>query len=140
MLSPIRSGESNRTGINSSPIRSPLASPSQAGPSRTYPGTDYPNPNDPPYTLPPAPRPREKPAASYAALIGQAIMSAIPGPDGKKKLTLAQIYAWISAAWPFYKPGEAGWMNSIRHNLSLNDCFVKIKRDGREKGKGSFWG
>ncbi|CAE6482617.1 unnamed protein product [Rhizoctonia solani] len=140
MLSPVRSGESNRTGINSSPIRSPLASPSQAGPSRTYPATDYPNPNDPPYTLPPAPRPREKPAASYAALIGQAIMSAIPGPDGKKKLTLAQIYAWISAAWPFYKPGEAGWMNSIRHNLSLNDCFVKIKRDGREKGKGSFWG
>ncbi|CEL62010.1 Forkhead box protein C1-B OS=Xenopus laevis GN=foxc1-b PE=2 SV=1 [Rhizoctonia solani AG-1 IB] len=140
MLSPVRSGESNRTGINSSPIRSPLASPSQAGPSHAYAGPDYANPNDPPYTLPPAPRPREKPAASYAALIGQAIMSAIPGPDGKKKLTLAQIYAWISAAWPFYKPGEAGWMNSIRHNLSLNDCFVKIKRDGREKGKGSFWG
>ncbi|CAE6455998.1 unnamed protein product [Rhizoctonia solani] len=139
MLSPVRSGESNRTGINSSPIRSPLASPPRAGPSRNYP-TDYANPNDPPYTLPPAPRPREKPAASYAALIGQAIMSAISGPDGKKKLTLAQIYAWISAAWPFYKPGEAGWMNSIRHNLSLNDCFVKIKRDGREKGKGSFWG
>ncbi|GAB1518443.1 hypothetical protein RhiTH_001502 [Rhizoctonia solani] len=140
MLSPVRSGESNRTGINSSPIRSPLASPSQAGPSHTYASADYANPNDPPYNLPPAPRPREKPAASYAALIGQAIMSAIPGPDGKKKLTLAQIYAWISAAWPFYKPGEAGWMNSIRHNLSLNDCFVKIKRDGREKGKGSFWG
>ncbi|CUA70703.1 Forkhead box protein C1 [Rhizoctonia solani] len=140
MLSPARSGESNRTGINSSPIRSPLASPSQPGPSRSYASTDYANPNDPPYTLPPGPRPREKPAASYAALIGQAIMSAIPGPDGKKKLTLAQIYAWISAAWPFYKPGEAGWMNSIRHNLSLNDCFIKIKRDGREKGKGSFWG
>ncbi|KAG8751448.1 hypothetical protein FRC12_012432 [Ceratobasidium sp. 428] len=66
-------------------------------------------------------------------------MSAIPDSNGKKKLTLAQIYAWISAAWPFYKPGEAGWMNSIRHNLSLNDCFIKIKRDGREKGKGSFW-
>ncbi|KEP51390.1 fork head domain protein [Rhizoctonia solani 123E] len=140
MLSPALSGESNRTGINSSPIRSPLASPSQPGPSRPYAATDYANPNDPPYTLPPGPRPREKPAASYAALIGQAIMSAIPGPDAKKKLTLAQIYAWISAAWPFYKPGEAGWMNSIRHNLSLNDCFVKIKRDGREKGKGSFWG
>ncbi|KAJ1306610.1 hypothetical protein OPQ81_007608 [Rhizoctonia solani] len=114
--------------------------PSQAGPSRSYTSNEYANPNDPPYSLPPGPRPREKPAASYAALIGQAIMSAIPGPDGKKKLTLAQIYAWISAAWPFYKPGEAGWMNSIRHNLSLNDCFVKIKRDGREKGKGSFWG
>ncbi|KAG8703813.1 hypothetical protein FRC08_002620 [Ceratobasidium sp. 394] len=140
MFSPVGgSGESNRTGINSSPIRSPLASPARAGPSRTYMANEYAANNDAPYTLPPGPRTTEKPSASYAALIGQAIMSAIPDSNGKKKLTLAQIYAWISAAWPFYKPGEAGWMNSIRHNLSLNDCFIKIKRDGREKGKGSFW-
>ncbi|KAG9128557.1 hypothetical protein FRC07_003446 [Ceratobasidium sp. 392] len=139
MFSPVGgSGESNRTGINSSPIRSPLASPARAGPSRTYATNEYAT-NDVPYTLPPGPRTTEKPSASYAALIGQAITSAIPDSNGKKKLTLAQIYAWISAAWPFYKPGEAGWMNSIRHNLSLNDCFIKIKRDGREKGKGSFW-
>ncbi|KAG8739778.1 hypothetical protein FRC10_005161 [Ceratobasidium sp. 414] len=101
--------------------------------------TEYATNTDAPYTLPPGPRTTEKPSASYAALIGQAIMSAIPDSNGRKKLTLAQIYAWISTAWPFYKPGEAGWMNSIRHNLSLNDCFIKIKRDGREKGKGSFW-
>ncbi|KAG9093455.1 hypothetical protein FS749_014359 [Ceratobasidium sp. UAMH 11750] len=124
MFSPVGgSGESNRTGINSSPIRSPLASPARAGPSRTYMANEYAASNDAPYTLPPGPRTTEKPSASYAALIGQAIMSAIPDSNGKKKLTLAQIYAWISAAWPFYKPGEAGWMNSIRHNLSLNDCL-----------------
>lgn len=108
MLSPVRSGESNRTGINSSPIRSPLASPAEAGPSRKYEPGEYAGGNDTPYVLPPGPRTSEKPSASYAALIGQAIMSANPAPDGRKKLTLAHIYAWISAAWPFYKPGEAG--------------------------------
>ncbi|QRV73922.1 Forkhead domain [Ceratobasidium sp. AG-Ba] len=133
------SNESNHNDLNSSPVRSPLASPARAGPSRTYATTEYPTNNDVPYILPPGPRTTEKPSASYAALIGQAIMSAVPDSNGRKKLTLAHIYAWISAAWPYYKPGEAGWMNSIRHNLSLNDCFVKIKRDGREKGKGSFW-
>ncbi|KZP01670.1 hypothetical protein CALVIDRAFT_559470 [Calocera viscosa TUFC12733] len=88
-----------------------------------------------PFPVPTGPRPSTKPAWSYAALIGQSINAA-----PSKRASLSQIYNWISTAYPFYKRSEAGWQNSIRHNLSLNECFVKIKREEGEKGKGCWWG
>ncbi|KAJ9103936.1 hypothetical protein QFC21_002399 [Naganishia friedmannii] len=88
-----------------------------------------------PENIPFGPRSSEKPPWSYAALIGQAILA-----SARKRLALSQIYAWISTAYPYFKPGDAGWMNSIRHNLSLNDCFVKGERGEEDAGgKGSVW-
>lgn len=75
-----------------------------------------------------------KPNHSYATLIGMAIMRST-----QRRLTLAQIYKWISDTFRFYNPTDAGWQNSIRHNLSLNKNFIKQDRPKNDPGKGHYW-
>jgi hypothetical protein len=83
---------------------------------------------------------RAKPPYSYASLIAQAILA-----SRVRKLTLGEIYQWIMDTYPYYQSENSGWQNSIRHNLSLNRCFVKLDKScggmiSSSGSKGSYWG
>jgi forkhead transcription factor HCM1 len=76
-----------------------------------------------------------KPPYSYAQMIGMAILRA---PN--RRLTLAQIYDWISTTFAYYaRDTKRSWHNSIRHNLSLHKAFTKQERPKGDAGKGSYW-
>jgi forkhead box protein F len=60
---------------------------------------------------------------SYIALIVMAINS-----TPTKKMTLSEIYAFLQQSFPFFRSTYMGWKNSVRHNLSLNECFIKLPK------------
>lgn len=79
-------------------------------------------------------RRQEKPPYSYIALIVMAIQS-VPS----KKLTLSEIYQFLQQKFPFFRGSYQGWKNSVRHNLSLNECFIKLPKALGRPGKGHYW-
>ena len=73
-----------------------------------------------------------KPTQSYIALIATAILK-----SKDKRLVLSDIYKHILDNYSYFQSQDKSWRNSIRHNLSLNECFIKVGRS--EQGKGHYW-
>ena len=73
-----------------------------------------------------------KPQANYVSLIYDALSNSSTG-----QMSLPQIYRAIQRKYPFFvlKCNTNGWQSSVRHNLSQNNAFRKVERDG----KGWMW-
>ncbi|XP_071954161.1 uncharacterized protein [Antedon mediterranea] len=55
-------------------------------------------------------------------------------------LTLQEIVSCLPKVFPCLRGGYVGWKNSVRHTLSVNECFKKVlRRPDRPFGKDNFW-
>ncbi|XP_033108158.1 forkhead box protein D3-A-like [Anneissia japonica] len=72
---------------------------------------------------------------SYIEMITYAIVS-----NPNTMMTLQDIVSFMSKAFYCLRGGYEGWKNSVRHTLSINDCFKKVlRRPDRPSGKDNFW-
>lgn len=77
----------------------------------------------------------DRPPFTYAQLISMAIRSA---PN--QRLTVAQIYTWISSTFAFYRKDKTQrWQNLVRQNLSRAEAFAKVERPEADDGLGCYW-
>ena len=74
----------------------------------------------------------KKPPMSYMTMIAMAILGA-----PQKRSLLNDIYESIISNFPYYRNSKSAWRNSVRHNLSVNECFVKSGR--APSGRGFYW-
>lgn len=72
---------------------------------------------------------KRKTSLSYVAVIAHAILS-----SPRQRLTLSEIYQFIEEQHPVFTENRARWKNTVRHNLSLHDCFVRGEVALNKKG------
>ena len=75
------------------------------------------------YTMPRPTRKKERPPYSYISLI---VMAMLKSPH--HMVTILDIYKFMMETFPYYQKKTKNWQNSVRHCLSINDCFVKLPR------------
>ena len=73
-----------------------------------------------------------KPTESHVELIYRAIME-----SSEQRLVLADIYQYIYDNYPYFQTAPRGWRNTVRYNLSTNECFIKKGR--APSGRGFYW-
>ncbi len=111
-----KSMPSTPAGANASAVSSASASSRMMNETPGQPGA-YPLHSPPSYANGPPVDDgvqHQKPNFTYHELITHEIKRS---PQGR--LQLSEIYKRISERYPYFKLGDPGWQNSIRHNLSL---------------------
>lgn len=74
-----------------------------------------------------------KPPKPYLEIIANAVLS-----SPVKMMQLHEIYAYMECKYAYFAMNvNKSWRNSVRHNLSLNECFIKAARG--TNGKGNYW-
>jgi hypothetical protein len=74
-----------------------------------------------------------KPPKPYLEIIADAILT-----TSDHMMQLHEIYQYMESKFAYFAQNvNKSWRNSVRHNLSLNECFVKAGRGSN--GKGNFW-
>jgi hypothetical protein len=74
-----------------------------------------------------------KPPKPYLEIIADAILTA-----QDHMMQLHEIYNYMESKYAYFaKNINKSWRNSVRHNLSLNECFIKAGRGSN--GKGNYW-
>ena len=68
----------------------------------------------------------KKPPYSISALIGMALKS-----TPENKMTVKDIYNFISDMFPFYSRTKRAWKNSVRQCLKSSSCFKQITDDSK---------
>lgn len=66
---------------------------------------------------------------TYVAMIARAILS-----SPLQRLPLSEIYKFIEQRFPEFTENRARWKNTVRHNLSLHDCFFRGEVSVNKKG------
>ena len=75
-----------------------------------------------------------KKPTTLTALIGMAILS-----SKGRRMILSDIISYIIREFPYIRTDPVTWKNAIRHNLSVNPCFVQSKNSYSESGLGYHW-
>lgn len=75
-----------------------------------------------------------RPPYSYVALITMAIED-----SPNKRATLSEICQFILDKFPYYRDRQTKMKNSIKHNLSLNKCCVRLPLQEDQNGKSCYW-
>ena len=76
----------------------------------------------------------QRPPYSYVALITMAIEN-----SPKKRAMLSEICQFISDKFPYYRERWKKMRNSIKHNLSLNKCCVRLPLQEDQSRKSCYW-